>query len=122
MTIEAELYGATYELRTGLQSDIPNKEMDMFVTINVDKNGNIYEIFVRAESKEYFEALNLVTRLVSMALRAAVDPMTIAKELQEVYSMTSQHIIPGTTDLCPSIIARIGLILEHEINRLKIRR
>lgn len=111
MTIESVTQGATYELFAN--------ETPIYVTINTDNDGKIVELFVRIDSKEHFEIVNLVTRLASMALRADVDPLIIAEDLQGVYSMTSQHIIPGTTTLCPSIIARIGLCLEQHINKDK---
>ena len=128
MTIESVTNGATYEIMA--------QELPIFITINEQlvkvfkeqetqigrafkEEMRVTEIFVRIDSKEHFEIVNLVTRLSSMALRAGVDALKIAKELQEVYSMTSQHIIPGTTILCPSIIARVGLILEQHINSYK---
>jgi len=111
MTIESVTKGTTYEL---FADDLP-----IYITINSDESGKITELFVRIDSKEHFEIVNLITRLVSMALRAEVDPLIIASDLQGVYSMTSQHIIPGTTILCPSIIARIGLCLEQHVNKDK---
>ena len=130
MTIETVSNGATYCIYAG------DADMPIFITINEQmvkvfkeqetqigrafkEELKVTEIFVRIDSKEHFEIVNLVTRLASMALRAGVDSMKIAKELQEVYSMTSQHIIPGTNTLCPSIIARIGIVLEQHINKYK---
>jgi len=124
MTIESITEGATYQVF------VP--ELPMYVTIN-EKLVKVFnsdetfveysfkevlkvvEIFVRIDAKEHFEIVNLVTRLASMNLRAGVDALIIAKELQSVYSMTTQHIVTGTTILCPSIIARIGMILEAHI-------
>ncbi len=111
MTIESISKGTTYEVFAN--------ELPIFITINTDESGNIFELFVRIDDKDHFEIVNLVTRLVSMALRAKVDPLIIAKDLQSVYSMTTQHIITGTTILCPSIIARIGVVLEQHILTLK---
>ena len=111
MVFEAITTGATYKL---LIDDTP-----IFVTINQNEVGKIIELFAHTDSIEYFEIINLITRLVSIALRADVEPQEIAEELQNVYSMTSQHIIPGTTKLCPSIIARIGLCLKQHIDSLQ---
>lgn len=119
MTIESTTTGATYQLFAGIQGDNSPDEIPMFVTINEDESGTISELFVRIDTKEHFEIVNLITRLVSMCLRAKVDPLIIADDLQNVYSMTTQHIIPGTTLLCPSIIARIGLCLEQHVNKDK---
>jgi len=119
MTIESVTAGATYELFAGIKAANGISEIPIFVTINTDESGKITELFVRIDSKDHFEIVNLITRLASMALRAGVDPLIIANDLQGVYSMTSQHIIPGTTILCPSIIARIGLCLEQHVNKDK---
>ena len=126
MTIESIKQGATVEIRAG-DDDLP-----IFITMNSHKvkifnplvenayieKFKVTEIFVRIDSKEHFEIVQLITRLASMTLRSGVEGLTIAKELQSVYSMTNQHIIPGTTILCPSIIARIGYELEKHINSL----
>ena len=111
MTIEVISQGATYEIEA--------VELPIFITINHNDEGKIFELFVRIDDKEHFEITNLVTRLVSMALRGGTDPLIIAKDLQSVYSMTTQHIIPKTTTLCPSIIARIGLVLEQHIKNME---
>ena len=127
MTIESATNGATYAVYVD--------ELPMYITINQQKikvfkvkenfidnafvwEMKITELFVRIDAKEHFEIVNLITRLASMALRSGVDPLVIAKDLQGVYSMTTQHIIPGTTILCPSIIARIGIVLENHIEFL----
>lgn len=112
MTIESTTQGATYEI-------IAHSDDPIYIIINNDNKNNVTELFVRMDSKEFFEIINLVTRLVSMSLRAGVDPLVIAKELQTVYSMTTQHVIPKTTILCPSIIARIGIVLEEHVHLLR---
>lgn len=95
------------------------QEHTFYTTINHNEDGKICEMFVRLDDKDLFEMITLVTRLSSMAFRAGVNPMTVAKELQGVYSPVTQHMIPGTNKMCPSIIARIGIILEEHIRDLE---
>ena len=101
--------GVTYKSKT--------QEHTFYTTINHDDDGNVFEIFVRLDDQDLFEMITLVTRLVSMLMQAGVDPMVIAKDLQDVYSPVTRHIIPGTTVECPSIVARIGLLLEQHLER-----
>jgi hypothetical protein len=101
--------GATYKSKTDNHT--------LYTTINNDEDGNPIEIFVRINDKEYFEMITLVTRLTSMLLQSGTSPIIMAKELQDVYSPTTRHMIPKTNVMCPSIIARIGMILEDHINR-----
>jgi len=107
MSIERISKGATYKSET--------QEHTFYTTINHDDDGKVMEIFVRIDDKNLFEMIQLVTRLTSMLLQTGTDPMAMANELQEVYSPITRHMIPGTNDMCPSIIARIGLILENHI-------
>ena len=111
MTIETVLTGATYEGQT--------QEHTFYLTINHDADGKVCELFMRLDDKDQFEMVQLVTRLASMALKAGVNPSTVAGELKNVYSPVTQHIIPGTDVMCPSIVARIGFMLEEHINGIK---
>lgn len=85
--------------------------------INVDENGKVFELFVMLDDPDMFEMVQLVTRLSSTLLQTGYEPMKLAKELQDVYSPVTMHMIPGTSVMCPSIsiIARIGIILEEFI-------
>lgn len=106
--------GATYKSKT--------EQHTFYTTINHDEDYNVIEIFVRINDKELFEMIQLVTRSTSMLLQQGKDPLEIAKELQETYSPVTMHIIPGTSEMCPSIVARIGILLENHIeylNKLK---
>ena len=101
--------GATYEVHT--------QERTFYMTINVHPDGRVCEIFVRLDDAERLELVTVITRLASMAIREGVNPKTVARELQQIYSPVTQHIIPGTSDMCPSLTARIGKVLEDHINK-----
>lgn len=101
--------GVTYKCRT--------EEKTFYVTINEHDDGRVCEIFVRLDDAERLELVTVITRLASMSIREGVNPLTVARELQDVYSPVTQHFIPGTQDMCPSITARIGKVLEDHIRR-----
>lgn len=103
------LQGATYQGKT--------QEHTFYLTINHNDDGEVCELFMRLDDKDQFEMVQLVTRLCSMALKAGVAPLTVADELKNVYSPITRHIIPGTMTECPSIVARIGIMLEDHINK-----
>ena len=105
---ESVRHGVTYKSHT--------QDHTFYTTINSDKDGKVIEMFVSLDDKDLFEMMTLCTRLVSMSLRAGVDPMTIAQELKGVSSPVTSHMIPRTDIMCPSIVARIGYILEKHIN------
>lgn len=102
--------GVTYKSET--------QEHVFYTIINSDKDGKVIELFVRLDDPEHFEMIQLVTRLSSILIQNGYDALKLAKELQDVYSPITMHMIPGTSTMCPSIIARIGLILEEHINSM----
>ena len=57
---------------------------NLYITINVDEEGEIFEVFIRkvragTDENCYCEA---IARLVSLALRCKADPRDIAKQLR----------------------------------------
>jgi len=103
----------------GITYKSDTQDHTFYTTINSDKNGKVFEIFVRLDDPDHFEMIQLVTRLSSALLQNGYDPLALSKELQDVYSPITMHMIPGTNTMCPSIIARIGLILEEHIIKAK---
>jgi len=87
---------------------------NMYVSVNHD-DGKPYEVFARYDKKEYHETVVLITRLVSMALREGVPLDVVARELKDIHSPVTQHILPGTTEMVPSLAARIGIVLESHV-------
>lgn len=103
--------GITYKSKTDNHT--------FYTTINHDEDGKVIEIFVRLNDPDLFEMISLVTRFSSMLLKSGVEPSIIAKELKDIHSPATRHMIPKTSIMCPSIIARIGLILEQRIKELE---
>ena len=104
------LNGATY--RATLDDGKP-----LFVTVNSDENGAPCEVFIRMDNPELFEWVTLVTVLITRLLRAGQQLDTIADELQEIHSPKSRHFIPGGGGECPSLAARIGMILKSHLEQ-----
>ena len=94
----------------------------MYITVNSDYKIPLLtpvpcEIFARYDSPDHFELINVITRLASMSLREGVPLEIIARELKDIHSPKTFHIIPGTSTNCPSITARIGEALENYLNQ-----
>lgn len=106
-TFERISEGVTYKSKT--------ESHTFYTTINHNEDNKVFEIFVRINDKELFEMIQLVTRSTSQLLQLGKDPLEIAKELQETFSPVTMHMIPKTNIMCPSIVARIGLLLEQRI-------
>lgn len=83
----------------------------MYITIN-HLDGVPFEIFVRQDNAELYEWVTPVTVLITRLLREGVKLLVIAKELREMHSPVSHHFIPKGGGHCPSIPARIGMVLE----------
>lgn len=98
------LDGATYKVRLGDGSP-------MYITVN-SQDGQPYEIFVRHDAPELFEWATALTVLITRLLRAGQTMADIARELQQIHSPVTSHMILGTDEKCPGIVARIGQVLE----------
>lgn len=106
-------HGPTYKLRLpGLTDD----DRKMYLTINHDNDGKLFELFARYEVKEHFELVTVITRLASMALREGVPPEVVGQELCDIHSPITSHMLPGTLTECPSLTARIGQVLLEHLN------
>ena len=88
-----------------------------YTTINHDEDGKICEMFVRLDDKEQFELIQTVNIVISALFKDDVEPLKIACALKKVHSPVTNHMIPGTSTMCPSIVARIGYILEDYVNK-----
>ena len=103
--------GTTYKSKTDSHT--------IYTTINNDEDGNIFEIFVKLDDPDQFEIIQMVGMLTSALFKAGVEPIKIAESLKKVYSPITKHIIPKTSTMCPSIVARVGYILEQHIKNTK---
>lgn len=92
----------------------------LYVTVNADDDGP-FEIFVRIDDPELHEWMTAVTVLITRLLRAGQPLSVIGADLQEIFGLTTQHIIPGTRRMVPGIVARLGQILAiHEGRRMML--
>lgn len=85
----------------------------MYITVNWTADGEPLEVFIRLDDPALFEWLTVLTRFISMALRESVPLELITKELEQIASPATQHMVPGTDELCPSLAARIGREIRH---------
>lgn len=97
---------------------VPMDDGKMYVTVN-ELDGKAYEIFARYDKKEQHEIVVLITRLASMALREGVPLDVVARELKDIHSPVTNHMVPGTNIMARSLAARIGMTLEDHITNFK---
>ncbi|MDY6979384.1 MAG: hypothetical protein SV201_05845 [Pseudomonadota bacterium] len=110
--------GPTYKVELpGLTED----DKKMYLTINHDSDGRIFEIFARFDVPKYYELVTVITRMASMALREGVAPEVVGQELRDIHSPRTSHFPPGTSEPIPSLTARIGQVLLDHINQQKER-
>lgn len=101
------LTGATYKVRM--------EDGDrMYITVN-EQGGIPFEVFIRFDRAELHEWIAALTILITRLLRAGQQLEAIADELQEIHSPASGHMIPGSPDWCPSLVARIGQVLKAHV-------
>jgi len=100
---------------------LPGDHDRMYITIN-EESGAPFEVFVRYDSHEHFELINVIARLSSMALREGVPLDVVARELKDIHSPETHHIVPGTSRTCPSITARIGEMLDKYFEQQQLKK
>jgi len=103
--------GVTYHIRLPQHPDDPGDRARMYVTVN-ERDGKPFEVFIRYDLPGPFEWVFAVSILISRLLQAGVELEDIGRELQEIHSPVTNHIIPGTSETCPSTVARLGKTLE----------
>lgn len=79
----------------------------MYITIN-EHNGQPFEVFVRHDEPNSYEWIAALTTMLTRMLRAGVSLDVVAAELMEIHGPNTGHMIPGTSDWAPSLVARIG--------------
>lgn len=89
-------------------------EIEIRVTIN-EKDGVPYEIFVQCNDPGVYQYLALATVFTTRLLRDGHPLEELAKEMQEIHCPITRHIIPGTREESPSLIARIGRALQQHM-------
>lgn len=106
MSVERDevISGPTYKVTLGDGSR-------MYITVN-EQAGKPFEVFVRYDDPNLYEWIALATVLITRLLRAGESLEAIGRELQEIHSPTSGHVIPGGREYSPSMVARIGRVFE----------
>jgi len=101
------LIGKTYRVRTGYGN--------LFITINSDGDGNPFEVFAAlGKSGGHFqEQTEAIARLISLALRANIDPLDVVGHLKGIRGPMITMTPKGTILSLPDAI---GKILEEHIS------
>jgi len=111
-------HGSCYKVRVPEELSESGKT-SMYITINDHGEFKPFEFFQHFNAAEHYELLTVIARLGSMALREGVQAEVIAKELQDIHSPVTNHMIPGTRDMAPSLSARIGMALAKHLEQQK---
>jgi hypothetical protein len=107
------LHGVTYKAEYTTQEGV---DAQMYITIN-ESESRPYEVFIRLDTPELFEWMTALTLIITRSLRAGESLQNIARELSEIRSPRSRHMIPKGGGDCPSLAARIGKILGAHVDR-----
>lgn len=102
------LDGATYKIKIDGQKPL-------YVTIN-NSDGEAYEVFFRSDNDKIFEWVIALSVVITRALRAGEPLASIGKELSEIHSPATMHHIPGGGGACPSLVARIGKVMQQHVD------
>ncbi|GAB4177950.1 MAG: hypothetical protein Kow0020_13970 [Wenzhouxiangellaceae bacterium] len=113
------LEGATYKIRT------PLDDHALYVTINdivlnagtEHEQRRPFEIFINSKNMDHFQWIVALTRVMSAVFRKGGDVTFLAEELQAVFDPKGGYFKPGGR-FVPSIVADIGLVLEHHLRRI----
>lgn len=108
------LTGVTYKLKT------PQMDDAYYVTIN-DHDGRPFELFIDGKDVTHFQWIKALTRMISMAFRANVDPQIVVDELKAIADTDGGHPFTQLVGMSKprnvaSIPAAIGHILEHHLS------
>jgi hypothetical protein len=89
---------------------------DMFITVN-EQDGRPVEVFIRCDMPEVFEHVTAQSVQITRLLRCGEQLNVIAKELMEIHSPRTGHMVPGGRGWCPSLMARIGMVLLNHVSQ-----
>jgi len=107
------LSGRTYRRQTACVRS-------MYITINHDEDGNIFEVFTNKSIHGCSANIATITRLTSLALRSGISVEEIISELKENACQSCQDLIrKGHKEISKSCPYAIGDALEEEYNFLK---
>jgi len=100
----ARIRGVTERVRTG--------HGNMYATVNFDEEGQPFEVFVALGKAGGCDAANIeaIARLVSLALRAGVDPEAIVEQLRGITccpAWDNGTLIRSTPDALATVLERV---------------
>ena len=104
------LEGRTYRKRTACVKAL-------YVTVNRDENGNIFEVFTNKSVHGCSANIATITRMTSLALRSGVKVDTVIKELKENACQACQKLIKEHPEYNCSLSCpyAIGEAIEEEV-------
>ena len=94
------LKGTTIKMRTGCGN--------LYVTINEDENGNMFEVFAQLGKAGGCTAsqTEAISRLISLCLRSGVNPKVIIEQLKDIRCEKPIVAVGGTVYSCADAIAK----------------
>ena len=101
-----EVDGGTIEVKTGCGS--------IFVSVTRDSDGYPLEVFCTGDGSCLAASMSAVGRVTSIALRCGVNPMLLAKQLQEA---RCTNVSWDNKKMVPSCFAGIGQVIEEITER-----
>ena len=96
-------HGPTYKIRVAL----PDRVEKIYLTVN-HRDGQPFEIFIRADRPELFEWITLAARYVSRDLQRGRPLTDVAAEMIAIHSQGSSMHVLANGSQCYSLVERIG--------------
>lgn len=109
---EQTLYGPTYRLTFPEGVIAAPRAVDLLVTVN-ENEGEPVEIFIQCDDPTLYQWTALISVFMTRLLRDGHPLEKLAGEMLEIHCPHTGHIIPGTAEWVPSLIARIGRALKQ---------
>lgn len=104
-----------YKLNGHTYREVLGNGSRMYITIN-EHDGTPFEVFVRYDDPATYEWITALTTMITRRLRDGAKLIAIAEELLEIHGPQTGHMIPGTANWSPSLVARIGRTLgQHAV-------
>ncbi len=104
------LDGTTYRIKW------PSWSSSVYVTINHDKDGKPFEIFIQSKDARHQEWITALTIMISAYMRRGWDITFIPAELKQVHSTHDSSWANGK--FYGSLVHRIGDVLEQHFMRI----
>lgn len=103
------LAGTTYKIKW------PSMSSALYLTINSDREGYPFEVFIASKDSKYHDWATALTVMITSIYRKGGDVGFVAQELQQIQSLNDSAFITGKNH--PSLPAYIGWCLEKHISK-----